>query len=72
MATKITAYEVKSLHTINVTNYKNGDLFITNRSIGILANGKIQTLETSKTDLSQYVKKADVQKMIEKAVKNNG
>lgn len=62
-------FQVKSLADVQVINYKEGDIFITKRSIGILANGKIQTLETSKPDLSEYVKKDEVKKMIEKGVK---
>lgn len=72
MRNKADVYDVQSLATVDTTNYKQGDIFITNRSIGILANGKIRTLETSKPDLSKYVKKEDVQKMIEKGLKNNG
>lgn len=62
-------YEVKSLSTVDTTRYKQGDIFITNRSVGILVNGKIRTFVF---DLSDYVKKDEVKKMIEKELKNNG
>ena len=62
-------YEVKSLSTVDTTRYKQGDIFITNRSVGILVNGKIRTFVF---DLSDYVKKEEVKKMIEKELKNNG
>lgn len=72
MKNKVDAYEVKSLATVDTTNYKQGDIFITNRSVGILTNGKIKTFQFDTPDLSQYVKKDEVKKMIEKVVKNNG
>lgn len=72
MNNKIAVYLVKSLTAVDTTNYKQGDIFITNRSVGILVNDKIRTFEFDKPDLSEYVKKDEVQKMIEKAVKNNG
>lgn len=66
MKNKVDAYEVKSLATVDPTNYKQGDLFITNRSVGILINGKIKTMEFGKPDLSNYVTKDEVKKMLKK------
>lgn len=71
MAKKVMAYTVKSLQTVDTTNYNQGDIFITARSVGILTNGKIKTFQFDAPDLSQYVKKDEVQKMIDKVVKNN-
>lgn len=68
----IKAYDVKSLASVDVTNYKQGDLFITDRSVGILIDGKIKTLNFDTINLKPYVKKAEVEKMIKKAVKDNG
>lgn len=52
------AIEVTKLSLIDPTKYKDGDIFITDRSIAILQNGKVETL----------VKQNDVQKLIQKEV----
>ena len=57
------SYEVKKLSEVNTTLYKNGDIFYTDRSIGILHKGKVKTIG-SKPDLSDYAKKDEVQAMI--------
>lgn len=72
MAKKVTAYEVPSLSSVDTKYYVTGDIFITKRSIGVLMNGRIRTLEMDKPDLSQYVKKSEVQKMIQKELKADG
>lgn len=76
MGKKVNAYKVDSLIKVDVTRYVEGDIFITNRSIGILVNNRIRTLSTGTPNLKDYVKKTDVEKMInnalEKVVKNNG
>lgn len=69
---RMNVYEVKALNQVNPMNYKNGDLFITNRSIGVLVNGQIKTLETNTPDLRNYVKKDDVIKLIKKELEKNG
>lgn len=51
--------KVNSLNKIDSTKYSEGDLFITNRSVGILQNGKVETL----------VKQSDVKKMVREEVK---
>lgn len=66
MVKRVNAYEVQSLNTVDVTNYQQGDIFITNRSIGILAQGKIKTLETSKPNLTNYVTKEELKKILKK------
>jgi|SRR5699024_2217882 len=42
---KITAYKVKNLGKVNPRFYVEGDHFITDRSVGILINGKIKTIQ---------------------------
>ena len=67
-------YKVKSLNNVKTDNYIDGDMFITNRSIGILFNGKIKTIPTNTPNMSNYVKKEDIQKIvydIMNEVKNN-
>lgn len=59
MKNKVNAYEVKSLRTVDTTNYKQGDIFLTTQSIAILHNGKVETL----------VKQSDVRKIVREEVK---
>src|SRR5699024_8565952 len=42
---KITAYKVNNLSKVDPRFYVEGDLYITDRSVGILINGKIKTLQ---------------------------
>lgn len=63
MGKKIKSYEVKNLSKVNTTLYKNGEIFYTDKGIGILHKGKVKTLVSS-SDLSNYVKKDEVQAMI--------
>lgn len=51
--------KVNQLSKINTTKYKEGTLFMTNQSIGIVHNGKVETL----------VKQSQVKKMIKDEVK---
>ena len=57
------SYKVKNLSKVNTTLYKNGDIFYTDRSIGILHKGKVKTIGDI-PDLSEYVKADEVQAMI--------
>jgi len=57
---KITAYKVVNLSKVNTTLYLEGDHFITDRSIGILINGKIKKIGNESPDLSDYAKKKDI------------
>lgn len=45
MGKKITAYKVKNLGKVDPRFYVEGDHFITERSVGILTNGKIKTIQ---------------------------
>lgn len=51
--------KVNSLNKIDPTKYSEGDLFLTDRSIAIIHNGKVETL----------VKQSDVKKMVREEVK---
>ena len=42
---KITAYKVNNLSKVDPRFYVEGDHFITDRSVGILINGKIKTIQ---------------------------
>src|SRR5699024_6125828 len=63
MSKKITAYRVTNLSKVNTTLYKNGDIFYTDRSIGVLHNGKVKTIGQT-PDLSDYGKIDEVEAMI--------
>lgn len=45
MGKKITAYKVNNLSKVDPRFYVEGDHFITDRSVGILTNGKIKSLQ---------------------------
>ena len=59
---KITAYKVNNLSKVDLRFYKEGDHFITHRSVGMLTNGKMKTLQdqsdliTELNDLKKRVK----------------
>lgn len=51
--------KVERLDRIDPTRYSEGDIFVTDRSVAILHNGKVETL----------VKQSEVRKMIREEVK---
>src|SRR5699024_7058397 len=57
---KITAYKVNNLSKVDLRFYKDGDHFITPRSVGMLTNGKMKILQsdlmTELNDLKKRVK----------------
>src|SRR5699024_3035667 len=57
---KITAYKVNNLSKVDLRFYKDGDHFIAPRSVGMLTNGKMKTLQsdlmTELNDLKNRVK----------------
>ena len=66
---KITAYKVNNLSKVDTRFYVEGDHFLTDRSVGILSNGKIKTiqgndqlendLDTLKTDLINLISRVE-------------
>lgn len=60
--------KVNDLKKVDPTRYLEGDVFLTGRSIGILHNGKIEPM-VKQSDLKEYVKKKDVAKLIDDALK---
>ena len=52
-------FQVENMSKVNVSRYIEGDLFITKQRVGILHNGKVETL----------VKQTDVRKMVREEVK---
>ena len=61
--------KVESLQKVKTDRYKEGDLFFTDKEVGILINGKIKKLNTTTPNMSQYVKKTEVKDMIKQALK---
>ena len=59
--------KVESLQKVKTDRYKEGDIFFTDKEVGILINGKIKKLNT--TTMAQYVKKSEVEKMIDDKLK---
>ena len=61
--------KVGNLNKVKTDRYKEGDLFFTDKEVGILINGKIKKLNTTTPNMSQYVKKTEVKDMIKQALK---
>ena len=61
--------KVDNLNKVKTDRYKEGELFYTDKEVGILINGKIKKLNTTVPNMSQYVKKSEVKEMINKALK---
>lgn len=61
-------HKVKNLSKVDQTRYIEGDLFITEQSAALLLNGKIEPI-VKQSDLKHYVKRNDVRKMINDAMK---
>ena len=61
--------KVNNLNKVKTDRYKEGDLFFTDKEVGILINGKIKKLNTTTPNMSQYVKKAEVKDMIDDKLK---
>ena len=61
--------KVGSLQKGKTDRYKEGELFYTDKEVGILINGKIKKLNTTVPNMSQYVKKSEVKEMINQALK---
>lgn len=61
--------KVGSLQKVKTDRYKEGEIFYTDKEVGILINGKIKKLNTTTPNMSQYVKKSEVEKMIDDKLK---
>jgi len=64
-------HKVESLTKVDPTRYIEGDIFLTKKGAAMLLNGKLETI-IKQSDLKNYVKKSDVQEMIDKALKEVG
>ena len=61
--------KVENLQKVKTDRYKEGQMFFTDKEVGILINGKIKKLNTTVPNMSQYVKKSEVEKMIDDKLK---
>lgn len=61
-------YQVDKLTGLRISHYREGDIFITPRTVTMVANGKLQTL-SGPVNLKGYVKKEEVAAMISDALK---
>ena len=61
--------KVQSLQKVKTDRYKEGDIFYTDKEVGILINGKIKKLNTTTPNMKDYVKKSEVEKMIDDKLK---
>ena len=61
--------KVGSLQKVKTDRYKEGQMFFTDKEVGILINGKIKKLNTTSPNMTQYVKKSEVKDMINQALK---
>lgn len=59
---------VNNLEKVDASRYIEGDVFLTEEKIAVLHQGKIEPL-VKQSDLKEYVKKKDVVKMIDAALK---
>ncbi len=64
----MSVYNVQELKHIDVTRYKEGDVFLSQKQIGIIQSGTVEVL-MRQSDLKEYVKKKDVKKMIDDTLK---
>jgi len=63
-----TVYQVTRLNDIDKTHYKEGDFFMTDRSLAVLMHNEIKTIPL---DLDNYVTKKDLQQALAKERENN-
>src|SRR5699024_7202103 len=61
--------KVQSLQKVKTDRYKEGELFFTDKEVGILINGKIKKLNTTSPNMAQYVKKPEEEKEIDDKLK---
>ena len=63
--------KVQSLQKVKTDRYKEGELFFTDKEVGILINGKIKKLNTTTPNMSQYVKKSEVADIVKELLKGD-
>lgn len=61
-------FKVKNFKDVKTDRYIEGDIFFNNKQAGILVEGKIMNIKGT-PNMRDYVKKTDVEKMINDAIK---
>lgn len=59
---------VEDFKKVDFTRYKEGDVFLSKKQLAVLQEGKLEIL-VKQSDLKDYVKKKDVQKLIDDKLK---
>ena len=62
-------YKVENFRKVDTTKYIEGSLFMNKNNVGILHDGSIKVLSIGTPNLRNYVRKSEVKKMIDEAIK---
>src|SRR5699024_10812034 len=56
--------KVSNFSKVDTTKYMNGDIFYTDKEVGVLINSKIKKFPPSTPSLKDYVKQSDIENFI--------
>src|SRR5699024_8415274 len=64
MERPVNRYKVSNFSKVDTTKYMNGDIFYTDKEVGVLINSKIKKFPASTPNLKDYVKQSDIENFI--------
>src|SRR5699024_913126 len=64
MERPVNRYKVSNFSKVDTTKYMNGDIFYTDKEVGVLINSKIKKFPASTPNLKDYVKRSDIENFI--------
>src|SRR5699024_407135 len=64
MERPVNRYKVSNFSKVDTTKYMNGDIFYTDKEVGVLINSKIKKFPASTPNLKDYVKQTDIENFI--------
>src|SRR5699024_9292441 len=64
MERHVNRYKVSNFSKVDTTKYMNGDIFYTDKEVGVLINSKIKKFPASTPNLKDYVKQSDIENFI--------
>src|SRR5699024_12475229 len=64
MERPVNRYTVSNFSKVDTTKYMNGDIFYTDKEVGVLINSKIKKFPASTPNLKEYVKQSDIENFI--------
>src|SRR5699024_207475 len=64
MERPVNRYKVSNFSKVDTTKYMNGDIFYTDKEVGVLINSKIKKFPGSMPNLKDYVKQIDIENFI--------